>query len=78
MQSRSVLLPNRLVGSFKLDVATVWLQAGNNKTDTHTQFIFWKKKTKKKTTRALVICALCLLTHCLTYVTLTYATYILF
>lgn len=29
LQSRSVLRPNILVGSFKLDVATVWLQNGN-------------------------------------------------
>lgn len=28
LQSRSVLRPNKLVGSFKLDVATVWNQEG--------------------------------------------------
>lgn len=28
LQSRSVLRPNKLIGSFKLDVATVWLQKG--------------------------------------------------
>lgn len=28
LQSRNVLRPNVLVGSFKLDVATVWLQKG--------------------------------------------------
>lgn len=29
LQSRSVLRPNKLIGSFKLDIATVWLQKGN-------------------------------------------------
>lgn len=29
LQSRSMLRPNVLVGSFKLDIATVWLQKGN-------------------------------------------------
>lgn len=35
MQSRGVLLSNRLIGSYKLDVATVWLQKGN-----HTHYVY--------------------------------------
>lgn len=29
LQSRGVLMPNKLIGSFKLDVATAWSQQGN-------------------------------------------------
>lgn len=30
LHSRSVLRPNKLIGSFKLDVATVWYQKGGS------------------------------------------------